>query len=194
MEHQDKRFLQLGLILPLEEGFSVFPQFLTCPIPFDEKDELLGVWDDGPPPDGWIIGTSPTFVEVDISCRARQRLFNDYSGWVKLNSVCQIVFYHNMRGIKFSCCSNEKDKFFGYVDDEEGAFVQTIDYKGGERIIGVAVLADDEDGQAVKDALDDENDNASIISASSRSDERNATMERIFVSTEKSSPLTDIDN
>ncbi|KAF8537164.1 hypothetical protein BDD12DRAFT_746052 [Trichophaea hybrida] len=178
-DHEDKRFLQLGLILPLEEGFSVFPQLLSCSIPFDEKDEHLGVWDDGPPPEGWIIGTSPTFVEVDMSCKA-QRPFNDYIGWVKLESVRKIIFYRNMRGIKFKCRGGGNDKFFGHVEDKEGSYRQTIEYDKGERIIGVAVLADEEEVYVVKAALGDGNDNSSIISASSRSDERNAMMEKIF--------------
>lgn len=179
---QEKLFLQLGLILPPEEGFPGFPQSLTFPLPFDEKDEQRGVWVDRPPPSHWIIGTSPTFAEADASYRVRHRRpFNNYSGWVQLCSLSQITFYRNLRGVKF-CYRDGVEKFFGSVDDEVDAVVQTLDCKGGEKVVGVAVLEDDEEGTA-KVAPEYENDHIPIIGASSRYDEKYMPMEKLFVST-----------
>jgi hypothetical protein len=180
---QDKRFLQLGIACEVEEAVSVqsiFTQPLPCPIPFDIKDETLGVWVDKPLPIDWIIGASPTDVGIDASRRTRRRKpFNDYSGWASMESLSRITLYRDMTGIKFSYAGGE-ERFFGCVDDEVGASVQEIEHQKGEKVIGVAVL----DCATCRplELVDDEDDGASILSASSQPLEAHVAMEWIHVS------------
>jgi hypothetical protein len=186
---KDKRFLQLGLILPLEDGLSIYHQTLPCSIPFDQTheqlavdqtDEQLAVWDNGPPPDSWIIGTRASFVEIDACCQTREpQPFSDYSGWAPLDSLCEVTICGEMRGIKLKYHGKERDLFFGCVDGEQDVSIQTIDWTRGERVIGIAVLVE-EDEVACKASVQDD-DNQSIISASSHANTLGG-MEHIVVS------------
>ncbi|KAI5854718.1 hypothetical protein BZA05DRAFT_248172 [Tricharina praecox] len=162
-DYEDKRFLQLGLAFlePAEGGScvgSIFTQPLPCSIPFDAKDESfesLGVWEDTPPNKHWVIGSSPSDIAIDSSCRVRRRKpFNDFSGWASLKSVSRIIIYGEMKGIRFSYAGDEPDIFFGDVDDESDTVVQEINQRSGEEIVGVAVLEnrsssydDDDEGE-----------------------------------------------
>ncbi|KAA8893711.1 hypothetical protein FN846DRAFT_1003903, partial [Sphaerosporella brunnea] len=180
-DYEDKRFLQLGLACECEEDVSVqsiFAQALPGIIPFDVKDESLGVWVDEPLPTDWIIGANPTDVGIDATYRTRRRKpFNDYSGWAHLESLSGITIYRDMAGVKFSYASGV-DKCFGCVYDQVGASFQAIDHQKGERVIGIAVL-DCAEGQS-PELLDEGNDKTSIISASSRPLEVKTVMERIL--------------
>jgi len=69
--------------------------------------------------------------------------------------------------------------FFGCVDDEQDVSVQTIDCARGERVIGIAVLAEEDEVSCKASAQDD--DNQSIISASSHANTLGG-MEHIVVS------------
>jgi hypothetical protein len=168
---------------PEEQFASTHLQPLPCAIPFDEQNEQLGVWDDGPPPDEYIIGENPRMVQNDYSNElAQEKKMNDYSGWIHLFKLRKITFYRNMRGIKFEFWDAE-EKFFGNIYNEEGAYVQEIDVTGGERVIGVAVLEDvpDRDDRTMKAVEGSDIDNHSITSATSRSDERSTVMPQIRV-------------
>lgn len=72
----------------------------------------------------------------------------EYTGWVKLDHLRRITTYGNMKGIRFSFAGAKKDRYFGYCDENKGYSVQEIDYEGGERIVGIVVLVEDEDASS----------------------------------------------
>jgi len=178
---QDKRFLQLGLALHVPSGYgcsvdSIFTQPLPCAIPFDIKDESLGVWEDTPPSRDWVIGSSPSNVSVDSSSIVRRRTpFNDFSGWAGLRSVSRITIYGDMKGIRFNYSGDAPDIFFGCVDDETDTVIQEINQESGEKVVGVAVLA------ALYGGGDDAQ-GSTMLSNSSQTTDGLVPMERIFVS------------
>jgi len=157
---------------------SIFTQPLPCSIPFDVKDDSFGVWQDSPPNRDWVIGSSPSDLAIDSSCRVRRRKpFNDFSGWANLKSVSKITIYGDMKGIRFSYSGGEPDVFFGCVDDEDTA-VQEINHGRGEKIVGVVVLAN---RSALYDD-DDDGEGSAALGVSSQTSNVPVPMERIFVS------------
>lgn len=99
--------------------------------------DKLQVWDDGPPPREWSVG-----IRRPGDMGLFDRTFGEYTGWVRLDSLRKITIYGKMQGIRFSFKNAQKDKFFGCDGTKnEETHIQNIGH--GERIIGIAVLLDD---------------------------------------------------
>ncbi|KAI5790275.1 hypothetical protein EDC01DRAFT_121523 [Geopyxis carbonaria] len=165
-DYEERKFLQLGLILPQEDlSFNLYGICLTCDIPFDKPNDQAGLWDTGPPPDEWTIGSSDVFAECEAYFPKMRQGSNDYSGWAKLESLREVTIYRNFMGIKFSYTNSDKEIYFGSIGNESDiSLVQTFDPEGGEKIIGFATIEADEEDTNAK-PFDDE---ISIISATSR--------------------------
>lgn len=179
-DNHDKKFLQLGLILPLEDGHTVFPTSYMQKIPFDEMSEDKLVWDNGPPPSHWIIGNSQMFSENEITHKATHgdRIFHDFTGWAPFVGLQRVTIYGNLQGIRFSYhpSTGRKDIYFGYVDNESDILVQ--DFARGEQVTGIAFL--DRTPEVTTKGTQDEEDWDSIVSATSRNEP--VSLEKICVS------------
>ncbi|KAH0610106.1 uncharacterized protein H6S33_012652 [Morchella sextelata] len=142
-DYEQKRFLQLGLVLLTgsERHDDIYGSQLRRPIPFNDMTDKLQVWDDGPPPSKWSIGSRPG----DMGICDRTFSEAEYTGWASFEYLRKITIYGKMKGIRFSFSQpQERDRFFGYDNESEGIFVQEIDYDNGERIFGIAVLPGEE--------------------------------------------------
>jgi hypothetical protein len=117
---------------------KIYETELPRSIPFNDLGVNLQVWDDGPPPKGWLIASRPG----EMGIFTRDFTTAEFDGWVTLSSLCRVTIFGRMKGIRFSFADpGVKDRFFGYVHDESnGVFVQDIDYQGGERVTGIVVL------------------------------------------------------
>ncbi|KAL7276946.1 hypothetical protein RUND412_000039 [Rhizina undulata] len=176
-DRESRKFLQLGLIMPFEED-SIFEPPLPCAIPFDEVGDQSQVWDNGPPPDLWIIGSSPAEKQSgSLECDLKNV---DYSGYAILSDLSSITIYGNMKGIRFCYSNEDKDRFFGHVDNEQDVEVQEIDWEDGERVTGIAVLKEEVIGVEKMGTEDD----ASAESVSSQGD-ASRSMQRLYFLTNR---------
>jgi len=135
---QAQRFLQLGLILLMEES-SVCMQNLP-PIPFDQIDGDSLQWEDGPPPQDLVVSREAGTLLADNDTGST------FTGWVDLlPGLKQVITYGRMKGIRFVYADNRRDKYFGNAEGTIGdRYFQNIDGINGEKVIGLCEIIEDE--------------------------------------------------
>ncbi|KAF8453811.1 hypothetical protein BGX38DRAFT_1090129 [Terfezia claveryi] len=139
-DNEAQRFLQLGLIVPMEEN-SVSLQQNLPPIPFDQIDGDSLQWEDGPPPQDLVVSREAGTLLADNDTGST------FTGWVDLlPGLQQILTYGQMKGIRFVYSdSNRRDKYFGNAEGIiSGPYIQDIDGIQGEKVIGLYEIFEEE--------------------------------------------------
>ena len=172
-DREEKVFLQLGLILGTKSGQGDGKK--KAPprhIPFNATN-MKQIWEDRPPLARCLMASQPG----EMGQFTQDIAPADYSGWVALNCVRKVTIYGRMKGVRFSCGGGtQNDKFFGHVSDESnGVFIQHIDYDGGERVTGIAVIRGNAEHPVVNSSTGES------VRSTSKTDNKQHFLDSIYV-------------